>query len=323
MTTWGPSKRQTSKSRQPNPPARPNRQKGQHSKPATNEMRDAVDGREHEFIGIGLIAAGVLIGLAIYLNLAGPLGRGVETLLGWFVGLARYVIPVGLVAAGVALVSKGRSSSPVRLGIGWGMIAMAAVGIAHIVNGPDGVRDLDDMYTSGGLIGAIAAEPLQALLAPAGGFILLLALGIGGALLITRTSVKTMAMRTSAGVGSVARPLGRAARQALRELSSLSSERGDDNGDATVAMGQQQALPPPQLYDAADDFADPPAGPRRRNGPRRRPSPARSSVRGRCRRSRTSTAPASTPSTGRRWRLAARRSRTRSPSTVWRPRWSA
>ena len=168
----------------------------------------------------------------------------------------------------MALVSKGRSSSPVRLGIGWGMIAMSVVGIAHIINGPDGVRDCDDMYSSGGLIGAIAAEPLQALLAPAGGFILLLAVGIGGALLITRTSVKTMAMRTSAGVGSVARPLGRAARQALRELSSLSSERGDDNGDATIAMGEPRALPPPQLYDAADDFADPPALPRAKRTPK-------------------------------------------------------
>ena len=320
MTTWGPSKRQTSKSRQPNTGGASARARQQ----PTNEMRDAVDGREHEFIGIGLIVAGALIGLAIYFNLAGPLGRAIETLLGWFVGLARYAIPVGLVAAGVALVSKGRSSSPVRLGIGWGMIAMAVVGIAHIINGPDGVRDWDDMYSSGGLIGAIAAEPLQALLAPAGGFILLLALGIGGALLITRTSVKTMAMRTSAGVGSVARPLGRAARQALRELSSLSSERGDDNGDATVAMGQQRALPPPQLYDAADDFADPPAAsPRQADRRRLLPSPAPSSVRGRCRRSPTSTAPARTPSTGRRSRRAARRSRTRWPSTAWRPRWSA
>ena len=100
---------------------------------------------EHEFIGIGLIIAGALIGLAIYFDLAGPLGRAVETLLGWFVGLGRFAIPVGLVAAGVALVSKGQSSSPVRLAIGWGMIAMAVVGIAHVVNGPDGFTDLDDM----------------------------------------------------------------------------------------------------------------------------------------------------------------------------------
>jgi S-DNA-T family DNA segregation ATPase FtsK/SpoIIIE len=254
MTTWGPSKRKTAKSQAPARPVRPARPTRQ---PVTSEVRDAVDGREHEFIGIGLIVAGVLIGLAIYFNLAGPLGRAVETLLGWVVGLARYAIPIGLVAAGVALVSKGRSSSPVRLGIGWGMIGLAVVGIAHVVNGPDGVTDLDDLYTSGGLVGAVGAEPLQAVLAPAGGFIVLLALGIGGALLITRTSVKTMATRTSAGVGSVARPLGRAARQALRELSSLSSERAERDG--TVALRQPRALPPPRVYDAADDFADPPA----------------------------------------------------------------
>ncbi len=255
MTTWGPSKRRTAKSRAPSP-AKP----GKPGKPTAPAPAPApVEDRHHELIGIGLIIGGALIGLAIYFDLAGPLGRAVETLLGWFVGLGRYAIPAGLVAAGVALVSKGQSSSPGRLAIGWGMIAMAVVGIAHVLNGPDGFTDLDDMKTSGGFIGALGAEPLQALLAPAGAFILLLALGMGGALLITRTSVKTMAMRTSAGVGSVARPLGRAARQALRELSTLSSERGGDDDDRTVATGHARALPPPQLYDAADDFADPPA----------------------------------------------------------------
>src|SRR5687767_14141456 len=52
-----------------------------------NDLRGAIDGRESEFIGIGLIAAGLLLALAIYFNLAGPLGRGVETLIGWFTGV--------------------------------------------------------------------------------------------------------------------------------------------------------------------------------------------------------------------------------------------
>ena len=148
MTTWGPSKRRTAKSRAPSP-AQP-----RASRPRLAPAPAPVDDRHHELIGIGLIIGGALIGLAIYFDLAGPLGRAVETLLGWFVGLGRYAIPAGLVAAGVALVSKGQSSSPGRLAIGWGMIAMAVVGIAHVLNGPDGITDLDDMNTSGGFIGA-------------------------------------------------------------------------------------------------------------------------------------------------------------------------
>jgi hypothetical protein len=51
-------------------------------------LRGAMDGRENEFMGIALVAAGILLALAIYFNLAGPLGRGVETLVGWFTGSA-------------------------------------------------------------------------------------------------------------------------------------------------------------------------------------------------------------------------------------------
>ena len=55
---------------------------------AAAELRGAVGGREHEFLGLGLIGAGALTALAVYVNLAGPLGRGIETIIGWFTGLA-------------------------------------------------------------------------------------------------------------------------------------------------------------------------------------------------------------------------------------------
>jgi S-DNA-T family DNA segregation ATPase FtsK/SpoIIIE len=267
MTTWGPSKKQTAKSRTSGAPARrpatggratsgatPPRGSGRRDQ-ANAELRGAVEGREHEFIGIGLIAAGVLLGLAVYLNLAGPLGRGIETLFGWLVGLARYAVPIVLIAAGVAFVKKGQSSSPLRLAIGWTLVGIAVVGIFQAINGPDELGELDELGRSGGLLGAIVGEPLQALLAPAGAIVVLLGVGIGGALLVTRTSVRTMATRTGQGVGSVARPLGRVARQALRDLSSLSSDQDDDE-DRTIAAGSPRALPPPTVYDAADDFGD-------------------------------------------------------------------
>jgi S-DNA-T family DNA segregation ATPase FtsK/SpoIIIE len=304
MTTWGPSKKQTAKSRTTGSATRgsaaksPSRSSGSSGSggrstgssrsagssgssrqgsgrsatssatppsgssrrdQATEELRGAVEGREHEFIGIGLIAAGVLLGLAIYLNLAGPLGRGVETLTGWLVGLGRYAIPIVLVAAGVAFVRKGQSSSPVRLAIGWTLVGLAVVGICHVANGTDDIGDLDGLGRSGGLTGALVGGPLEALLAPAGGIVVLLLAGIGGALLITSTSVRTMATRTGSGVGRAARPIVRAGRQALRDLSSLSSDREVDapdesDPDATTAMSQGRALPPPTVYDAGDDF---------------------------------------------------------------------
>jgi S-DNA-T family DNA segregation ATPase FtsK/SpoIIIE len=76
-------------------------------------------------------------------------------------------------------------------------------------------------------------------------------------------------------VGAVAVPLGRAARKALHELSSLSSDErdeapGDGAADATLVMGERPGLPPP--YDAASDFDDQPRGSTRRALPA--PDPA-------------------------------------------------
>ena len=76
---------------------------------------------------MGFLVAGVLLGLAVYFGVAGPLGRGIETVLSWFTGLGRYVVPVVLVSAGVAFIRQGRSSSPFRLVVGWSMVAVAAL----------------------------------------------------------------------------------------------------------------------------------------------------------------------------------------------------
>jgi DNA segregation ATPase FtsK/SpoIIIE, S-DNA-T family len=233
------------------------------TRPATtDELRRAVGGREHEFLGVALILAGVVIGLALYVRLAGPLGSGIELLLGWALGLGRLIIPVALVAAGVALVRRGHSSSPVRLLIGWGLAWLALEGILHVINGPDSFSDFDALLDSGGLVGAVVGAPLQALLSPVGAVVVAVGIGVGGALLVTRTSLRTMASHTGRGVGSIARPAIRAARQALRDLSSLSSDREDDDAadDATVATlaGGPRLLPPPTVYDAAADFEEPP-----------------------------------------------------------------
>src|SRR5829696_7638517 len=68
---------------------------------------DGAVGRQHEVAGVVFIGGG----LPLYADLAGPLGRGLGTLMGWFVGLGRYAVPVVLVVMGVALIRRGRSAS--------------------------------------------------------------------------------------------------------------------------------------------------------------------------------------------------------------------
>lgn len=238
------------------------------------ELRQAVEGREHEFIGVVLLGFGVLLGLAMYFDLAGPFGRGVEAFVGWFLGLGRFVLPVALVSSGIALVKKGQSSSPPRLVLGWSLIGLAALGLFHVFRTPDSMNpfaddgpDVRTLGEAGGWAGAAVGAPLQALVATAGATVVLLALAVGGALLITRTSLRTMAERTGHGVGAVARPLGRATKRALSDLSTLSSERDElgtgrrkprDSAErpSNRAAGVTGDPLAPALYDGAEDDAD-------------------------------------------------------------------
>jgi S-DNA-T family DNA segregation ATPase FtsK/SpoIIIE len=233
-----------------------------------SEVRAAVDGREHEFIGLVLLGAGVLLGLAMYLDLAGPLGRWGESFLGWFVGLGRYALPIALVASGIALVKKGHSSSPARLALGWGLMYVAALGFLHVVRTPESLTTFnsDEGYAlgdGGGWIGAVVGAPLEALVAPAGAIAIFVAVLVGGALLITQTSLHTMAEQTGGFLAAILKPLGRGARKALSDLSTLSSERSGDKGDSSSGGHSGSSGPSVHgeplstaLYDGAENDAD-------------------------------------------------------------------
>src|SRR3954464_7465251 len=247
MTTWGqPKKRSKTTTTTKRPPAKAapapapsSSRRGQ----ASSELRQAIEGREHEFAGIGFIVAGVLLGMAIYLDLAGPVGRGVETLVGWFTGLGRFVLPIALISIGIALVRKGESMHRFRLAMGWGLLGLALLGLLHVVRGPDKIMaDFDTLGKAGGWIGALVGEPLRGLIASAGAIVVLVAACVGGALVLTGASLRSLVSNTGKGVGAVAVPIGRKARTAFGNISTLKSDR-EGSGE----------LPAPVLYDAALD----------------------------------------------------------------------
>lgn len=272
MATWGPSGKQPEKkssgkrSTKVDPGTRTSRtsRSGKSGTSRSGSVRDqtppeatrvmsrdeskalAMDRRRDEFIGLGLIGAGVLVALAIYLDLAGPIGRGVETLFGWFLGVGRFAVPPVLVGVGVAFVRRGRSSSPVRLAIAWVVVTISVLGLIHIVRRDEDAEGFDRFGDWGGWVGAAIAEPLVAGIATAGAVVVLLALLAGALMLITQTSLRTMAEQTGGFLNAVLRPLGRAARSGLGNITTLSSDR-DDTGDEgrPVVFDQSGAATPP------------------------------------------------------------------------------
>ena len=254
--------------------------------------------RESEFVGLGLIGVGVLLALAIYGGLAGPLGRGVETLIGWFLGIGRFAVPVILVAVGIAFVRRGRSSSPVRLAVSWAVVTVTVLGLVHIVRRDDAAEGFDRFGEWGGWIGAAVAEPLLALIATAGAVVVLVALLVGGLMVITQTSLRTMATQTGGFLNSVFRPIGRAARSGIGNITTLTSDRDhrrepvgpqvfDDEDDTSAGRRHHGAVPgeplavgsadpTATLYDFGDDFDDPEPG--ASATPKKKPARARLST---------------------------------------------
>ncbi|MEP1125829.1 MAG: DNA translocase FtsK 4TM domain-containing protein [Ilumatobacter sp.] len=208
-----------------------------------------VDRRRDEFVGLGLIGAAVLAGLAIYLDLAGPIGRGVETLFGWFFGLGRFAVPPVLGGVGVAFVRRGRSSSPARLAVAWVVVTVSVLGLVHVVRRDADAEGFDRFGDWGGWIGAGIAEPLMAGIATAGAVVVLVALLGGSLMLITQTSLRTMAQQTGGFLNAVLRPVGRAARSGLGNITTLSSDRDE-------SREQQRA----RLFDQVDEDPTPPRG---------------------------------------------------------------
>ncbi len=238
---------------------------------ATAELRTAIEGRENEFLGIAFMAGGVLLALAVYLDLAGIVGRAVETLLGWFAGIGRFVVPIAAIGIGAALVHRGRSEHRSRLVVGWGVAAIAILGLLHVVRGPDTVfGDFDGLGTAGGLLGAIIGEPLQSLIAKPGAIVVFVAAFVGGLLLITGSSLKRLLQQTGRGAVAVGGPVRRIAKRAKSAFGDISTLRSERDGAAPTT-----ALPaPPRLYDAAsdDDWGPPELPPKRKRGPRTTPT---------------------------------------------------
>ena len=249
---------------------------------ATGELRRAIAGREHEFIGLILIVAAVILRRRHLLRLRRhPRRRHRVARRRPCRASAATSCRSLLLIVGVSFIRSARSSSPYRLVIGWSLVGLTTLGILHVASGPEGFS-VSGVTDSGGVIGWIVGEPLRTLMAEFGSIVLLVALGIGGLLLITQASLRTIARgpgmrpahRSRRGVD---RPAGRSCspqrpRQPVvaeqRQRCPPRRRRGL-SADRPTSTRPARRSPWPCLqrpYDAADDFGsdDGTGAPRRR-----------------------------------------------------------
>ena len=214
-------------------------------------MQAAVGGRESEFRGIAVVVAGVLAGLSVYLNVAGPVGDGVDTALGWVLGLGRFLLPPACIAIGVVIIRRNESEHRMRVAVGTAVIVFASLGLLHLARGGGRMTaKVDALKPAGGWIGAVIGQPLRTMLSIVGAVVVLLAVLLGGVLIVTGMSLPLLIQRLRGHFSTVAVPTARAAKKMLSEIQTV--------GDANAREGFE---PAPAYDPRVEEVADIEPGP--------------------------------------------------------------
>jgi S-DNA-T family DNA segregation ATPase FtsK/SpoIIIE len=205
---------------------------------ARGEVREALSGREHELSAIAFFVLGVLIGLAVYVRLAGPVGRGTDTALGAIMGLARYGLPLVSIAIGVALLRGDQAPSRMKLALGWGAMVSAALGQLHVLRGPDAYTGVDELGGAGGWFGAAVGQTLSSLIGPIGASLVFVALALGSLLLITNMGLKAMITVVAAALSRLFGGIGSNLRAVMNtDADDRSHDEHDDEVDDVEGEG--------------------------------------------------------------------------------------
>lgn len=220
--------------------------------PRQSEVRQAIDGRQSEFSAIAFMLLGIIVGLAVYLRLAGPVGRGADTALGSLLGLGRYLLPPIFVAVGVTHLRGDEKPNRMKLVLGWGGVVLSALGILHVVKGPDAFTGVDELGGAGGWLGALLGQTLGSAVGTVAAVLILVAAALGCSLLITSLSLKDTATKISE---IFAKLFGRASsrmRAAAQDLSTLSSDQQVDENEETEYENGADPTPPMFVVEPED-----------------------------------------------------------------------
>ena len=274
-------------------------------------------GHGADFAGIFLVVTGLVAALGIYAGAGGPVGRAVAELFGTFVGVAKVLAPPLLVAIGALLV-RGVPESTLsvdasgditrvdgramvdpdiaehpfaRFLFGSALLSVAGLGLLHLIrDAPPFGSGRDVLADSAGYLGAIVGGPVLSLLGTVGSALVLSAVALAGALVITRTTVRYVVGLTAAGVAAGARPIGQVVRRWFAQLFELNADRDGDGavaaGPSVVTMNDGPLWPDsapmeptatrddaPGVYDQ-DQEEDLPPKPKRKRKPAVTPDPA-------------------------------------------------
>jgi DNA segregation ATPase FtsK/SpoIIIE, S-DNA-T family len=212
---------------------------------AVGRTRELDPAHRRDGLGVALLVLAVVSAAGIWWGAGGPVGGWFSLAIGYVMGRAAVVLPVVLVAAGVALVATDPSpDSRPRVAVGTALLALGVLGLVHLAAGSPAEPAL--WPTGGGAVGYLAATPLATGLTAWVAAPVLVLLSFYAFLVLTATPVRAVP-------GRVRRMLG----------------HGLDE-EAAAAGWERAALPDPGPAAESDPAADGAEAPALRRPPRRR-----------------------------------------------------
>jgi S-DNA-T family DNA segregation ATPase FtsK/SpoIIIE len=230
-------------------------------------LRHTFDGHGHDVVGLAAIVAGVVVGLAVYANVAGPVGRAVALGTGAVAGVLSWLVPPALIGLGVVVLRGRRPDAEpvavVRPIFGSVLVVVGVCGLLDLLRGRPHLGDpVHALARAGGGIGVLSGGTLSGLVGPWAAGLVVVAVAVIGVLLLTRTSVRTAAGHTAAGVRPLTGAMGRALRPLFEVGGGIEGDDPDgDDGDLLVDLREPEpadAEPEPaDVDDRGPDGAEP------------------------------------------------------------------
>jgi S-DNA-T family DNA segregation ATPase FtsK/SpoIIIE len=199
-------------------------------------LASGLGGHSGDVAGLLCISLGIVAGMGIYADAAGPVGRALDTGIGTVVGWGRLAVPLALAGFGIALVrgvpeGDDRHVEPASQSYLWVsglMLAVAGCGLLHLTGGRPGLdAPTEELVEAGGLLGLAAGAPLAAGVAPWGAGLILGAVALAGVVVLTRVPVRVAAESTAAATRPAGTALAESFRRATANLFSLAGSSGE------------------------------------------------------------------------------------------------
>ncbi len=158
-----------------------------------NFFKTAFAGRGNEMLGLGLVLGGLLAGLSIYLEQAGPVGDVVDGAAGWTIGIIKLILPILMVVTGLAMFRErsefGEITKRLPVGLLLGLVGVS--GLLHLSRGRPGISDgVDELGDAGGILGLSAGGGLKAAIGTWGSVLVLIAFVLVSIVVATRVSAR-------------------------------------------------------------------------------------------------------------------------------------